>query len=410
MIIPPILQSTPKNECLLTGDPVHPILDFGQHPFADTFIDDSLQNISEPIFPLQVCLSPKSGSIQLKYISNSFDRYNLYSYSYTSSNSSFSRNHWDNYASFVARIIPQKGLFVEIGSNDGYLINQFKSPETTILGIDSSETMCDIANNNNIPTWHEIFSSSVAENIVDGLGKAQCVIANNVLNHANDPVDFVKGVHRIVADDGFFIFELPYWLSMVKSGKFLDQVYHEHISYFTIKSINTLLTQCGMYIESASIVNYHGGSVRVVAKKGVKPISSIIDDMIKTEENELLFTPELYLTLQQNFILNKFKWLKNFYDLKERNPNTAFIGVGAAAKANTWLNWHRFDNTMLKCITDSSEFKVGKYTPLSRIPIKSDEEFKNHGEVFALILSWNISEPLKTSLLQINPNIRFLHQ
>ena len=86
------------------------------------------------------------------------------------------------------------------------------------------------------------------------------------------------------------------------------------------------------------------------------------------------------------------------------------IGVGAAAKANTWLNWHGLHHGMIDYVTDASEFKQGKYTPLSRIPIKSDNEFAEYDRPYALILSWNIAEPLKQALLKINPNIRFLTQ
>ena len=86
------------------------------------------------------------------------------------------------------------------------------------------------------------------------------------------------------------------------------------------------------------------------------------------------------------------------------------IGVGAAAKANTWLTWHGLNKTHLHCITDASEFKQGKYTPLNRIPILGDEEFARHNNPYALVLSWNIGEPLKKALLNINPNTRFISQ
>jgi SAM-dependent methyltransferase len=411
MKIPSIISSTLKSECVITGSPVVDILDFGQHPFADTFITTSLLNISEPVFPLRVCLAPESGSIQLKFLSNSFDRYNLYDYSYTSSNSAFSRKHWDDYTVFVKTKVPPRGFIVEIGSNDGYLINQFNSPDSSVLGVDSSGLMCDISNNQGIPTIHGTFSANMSAQIVDDYGHASIILANNVLNHSNDPVDFVRGVASLLKSDGYFIFEVPYWLSMIESGKFLDQVYHEHISYFTLKSINTLLTQCGMYIVSADVVNYHGGSIRIVSAKGNASSSpDSVMDSIKMEESKSLFSPYLYTNLQQNFEKNRFNWLCNFYAVKEKHPSAAFMGVGAAAKANTWLNWNRFDKTMLNCITDSSEFKIGKYTPLSRIPIKSDDEFTQYDEAFALILSWNINEQLKNSLLKINPNIKFLHQ
>jgi hypothetical protein len=91
-------------------------------------------------------------------------------------------------------------------------------------------------------------------------------------------------------------------------------------------------------------------------------------------------------------------------------PDAVFIGVGAAAKANTWLTWHGLNSTHLHCITDSSTHKQGKYTPLSRIPIIDDAEFAQHTSPYALILSWNIGEGLRRAILNINPNTRFLSQ
>ena len=94
----------------------------------------------------------------------------------------------------------------------------------------------------------------------------------------------------------------------------------------------------------------------------------------------------------------------------DKEPKAVIIGVGAAAKANTWLTWHGLNKTHLHCITDASEFKQGKYTPLSRIPIRGDDEFAQHTNPYALVLSWNIGEPLKQALLKINPNTKFISQ
>jgi len=102
--------------------------------------------------------------------------------------------------------------------------------------------------------------------------------------------------------------------------------------------------------------------------------------------------------------------LKKFYEIVTKEPDAVIIGVGAAAKANTWLNWHGLTKTHLHCITDSSEFKQGKYTPLSRIPIRGDDEFAKFENPYALVLSWNIGEPLKRALLRINPNTKFISQ
>jgi hypothetical protein len=96
------------------------------------------------------------------------------------------------------------------------------------------------------------------------------------------------------------------------------------------------------------------------------------------------------------------------YDHVTRIPEIPIIGVGAAAKANTLLNFYGLDSSLLFAVTDSSPFKLGKYTPLTRIPIVSDDVFREFSEVTALILSWNLSDKLKHMLLGLNPKIRFL--
>jgi SAM-dependent methyltransferase len=399
------------SECLITGSPVTKILDFGQHAYADTFIAESQVGMSEPVFPLQLFLNSESGSIQLGFISDAEDRYNLYGYSYTSSNSQTARNHWNEFAKTTQTKYPGSKLAVEIGSNDGYLINQFKGVSKTILGVDSSREMCDLATSLDINTVYALFDSESARVIEENYGKADIIMANNVFNHANDPVAFAKAIAALLSNDGVFIFEVPYWYEMVKSGRFVDMVYHEHISYFTIKSCWNLLKAAGLEIVDYGIVNYHGGSLRVEAKlaKG-RDMPTEVKDAIDRETILGLFSNEFYVHFQKKLEEQRNQWLLNFYKILTSDPNAVIIGVGAAAKANTWLNWHKLDKTLLKYITDSSSFKQGKYTPLSRIPIVGDEIFAQYEAPYALVLSWNIGDALKNALQKINPNVRFISQ
>jgi SAM-dependent methyltransferase len=406
-----ITESQHLDRCLITGEFVTKILDFGQHAYADTFIAEDQLHMSEPVFPLQLFLNPSSGQIQLGYISDAEDRYNLYSYSYTSSNSQTARHHWDEYANTIKNKYSTRGLVVEIGSNDAYLIKQFQDKDTTVLGIDSSQTMCDIAKEKGVESLAALFNIDTAVKVAEEHGKAAVIIANNVFNHANDPVNFASGVAQLLDKDGIFVFELPYWASMIDSGRFVDMVYHEHISYFTIKSAWNLLQQVGLDIVDFDVVDYHGGSIRVVAKHtSNNGMPFLVRGAIENETVMGLFDPEFYAQLQQKFIKQRNEWLVKFYQLSADEPDAVIIGVGAAAKANTWLTWHKLDKTVLTCITDASQFKQGKYTPLSRIPICSDDEFAKHEKPYALVLSWNIGEPLRQALLSINPNTRFISQ
>jgi SAM-dependent methyltransferase len=402
-----ISKSEHVTKCLISGDKLIKIMDFGQHPYADTFIAENQLELSEPVFPLQLYMNPVSGFIQLGYVSNAEERYNLYGYSYTSSNSKTSRNHWDEFARTISEKYPNSKFVLEIGSNDGYLINQFVADK--VLGVDSSKDMCDLANSKGINTQHMLFDSVGADSIKDSFGKADIIIANNVFNHANDPLAFARAVASILSDTGVFVFEVPYWKAMVDSGRFVDMVYHEHVSYFTMKSVVNLLARAGMSVKDYNVVDYHGGSLRVEAVLG-NTLSNKVADTIVDETRKGFFDPYCYEALQRKFEDQRNVWLRNFYKILTVEPDAVIIGIGAAAKANTWLNWHRLDKTLIKYITDSSEYKQGKYTPLTRIPIVDDEIFAKYKAPYALVLSWNIGDALKEAILKINPNVRFISQ
>ena len=148
-------------------------------------------------------------------------------------------------------------------------------------------------------------------------GRASLIMANNVFNHANDPVDFARGAAKLLALDGVFIFELPYWLSMIESGRFTDMVYHEHISYFTIKSSWNLLQSAGLEIVDFEIVDYHGGSIRVVAQHDTgRGMSDKVKEAIAYETKVGLFDPQMYSTLQKKFEHQRDSWLIDFYEFR----------------------------------------------------------------------------------------------
>ena len=406
-----INQSHAVTKCVITGAPVHKILDLGQHAYADSFIAADQLNLSEPVFPLQVCLNPESGSIQLGYVSNADDRYRLYSYSYTSSNSATARAHWDEYADTVKKYAGDAKFIVEIGSNDGYLISQFRGEGIRTVGIDPSMDMCRIAKERGVEVMPAMFCEPMAMSMLDRTGPVDVVVANNVFNHANDPASFARAVSALLSNTGMFVFEVPYWRCMVESGRFTDMVYHEHPTYFTVKSTYNLLSQAGLEIAKFDVVDYHGGSLRIFARKQTPVKMSVqVANAVVEETAAGLFDPEFYQGLQKQFEIQRSQWLLKFNEIYLQDPTAVFIGVGAAAKANTWLTWHGLNATHLNCITDASTFKQGKYTPLTRIPIRADEEFARHENPYAVILSWNIGTGLQNAILNINPRTRFISQ
>ena len=383
------------------------IIDLGMHPYADTFITSDQLHLSEPIFPLECFLDKKNSHISLGVKTNPDDRYNLYDYSYTSSNSEFSRNYWTSYYKDIValELINFNSKILEIGSNDGYLLSIFRdSGFRNVEGIDSSKKMVEVAEKNKIKTRHELFNFKNAKQINK---KYDLIIANNVFNHSNDPDDFLKGVINSLSDNGTFVFEVPYWLDTIKDFRF-DQIYHEHVSYFTIKSAKNILSANGLEMFKVQKSDYHGGSIRVFSSKSKKQDFTDFNKYISEEEKNRIFDISTYKNYSKNIEAKKFKTLKKLYSLKLQNKK--IVAVGAAAKGNTLLNFYGLNKTIIDFVTDNSEHKIGKFTPLSRIPILSDEEvFTKYEEVYALILSWNISEILKKKLRAINNQIKFIN-
>jgi len=384
------------------------IIDLGMHPFADTFIGESQLGMSEPVYPLECFLNKDTGEVKVGVRTEAHGRYVAYDYSYTSANSKFSRDHWVNYAKEVDEKLnlSKNSNVVEIGSNDGFLTKQFKDMGYKVLGVDPSPYVNDLALELGVKTHCDFFGYETSNHIEKDFGQADLIIANNVFNHTNDVEDFTKGVVNLLKSDGVFVYELPYWYNTIKDQKF-DQIYHEHVTYFTAKFSYELLKKYGLEIIDIDIVDYHGGSLRVFAKKKDEVcLRPHIKRMIDEEESFGLFEENTYKKFMQDLYQKRNVFLENIYRIKSEGHS--IIGIGAAAKGNTLLNFYNLDSSVLDYITDSSEHKKGKYTPLTRIPIVGDEIFAEYDNVYALILSWNISDIIKDNLKNINRKIEFL--
>jgi len=397
-----------KNCLVCNSEELKKIIDLGSHPFADTFIPKSRSHEADKIYPLVCDLCMECGHVQTRCETNPLDRYQQQDYSYTSSNSKFSRDHWEEFANEVPvkSNIPENSFIVEIGSNDGLLSENLTKKGHKAVGVDPSPYMANLAKQKNIQTYTELFGTEVAKRIEEEHGKADLIIANNVYNHSENPLEFTKAVSSLLKENGKFVFEQPYWLTSLESRRF-DQIYHEHVSYYTTKSVKKLLENAGMEIVHAEIVDYHGDSLRIIAQnKKNSELPQEARELIQNEEKLGAFKVETYKEAMKEFDEKKINFMVDILRIKQQGM--PIIGVGAAAKTNTTLNYYNIDHGILDYVTDASPHKKGKFTPATRIPIVGDEVFADYDEVYALILSWNISDILKEILLKINPKIKFL--
>ena len=400
-------KSSSSSKCIIDGEELIEIIDLGMHPYADTFIPEERYFESEPVFPLKCGLCRHCGLVQLIVLTNPDDRYGMYDYSYTSSNSEYARSHWTAFAeeTFISPSLDTKVL--EIGSNDGFLLGRFLSKGCKVLGFDSSESMSRIANDQGIPTINSIFCLEEAEKLLASQSHFDVIVANNVLNHSNDPLDFLNGVEKLLANEGRFIFVVPYWLSSVQTGNF-DQIYHEHVSYFTISSLSKMIERTQLRISDIQLNEYHGGSLRVTLVRGHAIKQENWSQLIQEEKSASLEDIETYRIFMTEVRKKRSRLLSKIHEIILTEPNASIVLAGAAAKANTFINYYNLDSTLIRCITDNSPHKIGKYTPLSRIPIVADQALTGIENIYVLTTAWNIVDIIMDRIAKSNPTAKVL--
>ena len=363
------------------------ILDLGEQPPSNSFIDKNELNSLESKFPLRLFWCNDCYLVQLLDIVEK--EYLFRNYFYMTSASKPIVEHFKKYAQDVYQEFLQKddSLVIEIGSNDGSLLKEFKKLGTLILGIEPATNLSKLANQSNITTKNTFFSSHISKEIIKSR-HATVVIANNVIAHIEDLQDLMSGIKILIGDHGVFIFEVPYLVDLIKNLEF-DTVYHEHLSYFSILPLLELVKQFGLEIFDIRKQLVHGGTLRIfVSKQNNFEVSSSIDDFINSEYE---------LGLDKNLIYDNFseKIKKLKIQLKElllelKKENKSLFGYGASAKGNVLLNYCKIDNSILDFIIDTTPIKQGKFTPGTHIPVCSPDEMldKGDGDV-ALLLAWN---------------------
>lgn len=364
------------------------ILDLGEQPPANSFVDQSELNSLEHKFPLRLFWCEDCYLVQLLDIVNK--EYLFKNYFYMTSASKPIVEHFQKYAQDIYQEFLQKEnspFVVEIGSNDGSLLKEFKKLNVQILGIEPATNLSDLANQSNITTKNTFFSSDLSKEIIKSRN-ASIVVANNVIAHVEDLQDLMYGIQILIGNNGVFVFEVPYLVDLIKNLEF-DTIYHEHLSYFSILPLLKLVKQFGLEIFDIRKQSVHGGTLRIfVSKKNNFKINNSINDFINFENELGLNTNTIYHEFSLN-VMNLKNQLKELLK-KLKQEKKILFGYGASAKGNVLLNYCDIDNEILDFIIDTTPTKQNKFTPGTHIPIFSPEKIKSKGEnVIALLLAWN---------------------
>ena len=378
---------------------IQKVVGLGLHPLADTFIPPEYADEPERSFPLELGLCHDCGHVFSLYSITPEERYQKYDYSYDSSNSKVAVDHFAEFSRTVIETAGPKpdALVVDIGSNVGTLLTQFRNNGyQNVQGVDPSGNISKIANNAGIPTIHDFFCKS-SVNLMLEKGQAEIILSSNVLNHVDDFDALLQNINLLLSPTGSLVFEVPYLLDLVKDTSF-DTIYHEHSHYFGIKPLSLRLGQSGLFIYKIERNRYMGGSVRVYARKN-KAHATVVKEMIDAEHAFGLYSLATYIKFMDR--VRKVKYSVNQYLWKIKSEGGKIVGIGAATKGNTLLNYCRIDADLISFITDASPLKIGKLAPGSRIPIACDSDIDS-SVTHALILPWNIADFLKTKLAHLN--------
>ncbi|OGU35102.1 MAG: methyltransferase [Ignavibacteria bacterium GWB2_35_6b] len=368
-------------------------LDLGFTPPADDFLSPQRLNSSEIYYPLEVFVCNDCGLIQLGYVVLPELLFQN-EYPYESSTTLMGRTHYFNLAKDIVQRykLKQGDLAIDIGSNVGVLLNGFRDNGIRVLGIEPAKDVCKIANDNSIETINEFFSDTLAMHLAESGKKAKVVTGTNVVAHIDDLHMLVKGLDILLEQKGVFVFEAPYLVHLLENLEY-DTIYHEHLSYMSVKPMQYLFNKYGMEIIDLEEKSIHGGTLRYhVSRIGDFEVSPNVKNYIDTEIAKGIYNLDYLEKFSQKVInhRNKLSWMLS--DLKRQGKK--IVGVSAPAKGMTLLNYCKLGTETLDFLTEKARLKIGKFAPGTHIPVVPDSELLTKMPDYALLLAWNFADEI----------------
>ena len=347
----------------------------------------------EIFFPAELLYCRKSKLVQLGCIVNKEILFPS-SYPYTSSTTKILRENFSDLYYEVKKNfnLKKNDLIIDIGSNDGNLLSNFKNHR--ILGV-TPEKIGKIAIKKGIPTIINYYDKKTSSKIIKKYGKAKIITATNVFAHIDNINEIIKLIKKTLKDDGVFVSESHYLLPLIKKLQY-DTIYHEHLRYYSVQSLKFLFEKHNLEIIDTKEIPTHGGSIRVYAARKGK--------YIKTKNVSKQLDKERKYLNYENFKNFKDKIVKSKIDLFnlikkiKKNKNKIF-GVGAPSRASTLINYVGLDQDMIDCVLEvNGSHKIGHYIPGTKIPILNENIIIKEKPEFLILFSWHIKDELKKNL------------
>jgi hypothetical protein len=376
------------------GKNLRAFLRLGFHPPSNEFLTGEEMSEPEVSFPLNAVLCGDCNFVQIDYAVKPELLFTP-DYPYNSAVSDELPVHFADFARQVATdyVLDSSSLVVDIGGNDGTLLKGFAQCGTKVLNIEPTERIMKIARSRGIETVHAFWNEETAKKVFSEKGPAKAIVGTNVFAHIDDLDSFLAGVNVLLDKDGIFVIESPYLVELVENNEF-DTIYHEHLSYLSIRPLKRMFARFGMEIVDVIMQNIHGGSMRVFVKKsaGKWDVKDSVRKFVEAEEDKGFDKFETYTEFAERVEKLRVNLISLLRDLKSQDKK--IIGYGAAAKANTLLNYFKIGTDLIDYIVDKSQLKQGTYTPGMHIPVHGPDRIAQDKPDYVLILPWNFKDEI----------------
>ena len=388
-------------KCRFCGGPLAAFVDLGMSPLCESYLAQDQLNSMEPFYPLAACVCSDCLLVQLQeYVA---PEHIFSEYAYFSAYSDAWIAHARQYVEMITgrlRLGPTNHV-IELGSNDGYLLQFFVERGIPVLGIDPASNVAKAAEQRGVPTFVKFFNVETARELAEAGTLADLVIGNNVLAQVANLNSFVEGIRVILRARGVCTIEFPHLLKTMAGNQF-DQIYHEHFSYFSALTAEKILSAHGMRIFDVEELWTHGGSLRIYACHAgdtTHPSLPAVSKLMLREREAGLDRLETYADFAERVRATKRKLLS--FLIEAKSCGKSLVGYGAPGKGNTLLNYCGIRADFLDYTVDRNPYKQGKYLPGTHIPIFPPEKIAETRPDYVLVLPWNLKDEIMAQLSYI---------
>ncbi len=373
--------------CLICNKPVEAFMSFGKMPIANGFLAKD-QFSEEYFFEMKVASCTHCGMFQLI---EQPDREKMFNenYAFFSGTSKSMALHYKEFAEYVGSnfLSPNDPFVVEIGSNDGIMLQNFDAAGVRHLGIEPSENVAKVATDKGIQTVCGFFDEELARQIMTEHGQADAFLGANVMCHIPYIHSVVEGIKILLKPKGIVLLEDPY-LGDVIENTIYDQIYDEHVFLFSVSSIKYLFELHDMVLVDIEPQETHGGSMRyVIAHKGVRPISDSVKKQLDKEKMMGLDNPETYETFRRNCEGSRDSLVSLLNNIRQQGKRV--VGYAATSKSTTIINYCGITADHIEFISDTTPVKQGKFSPGAHVPVRAYEAFVDNYPEYALLFAYN---------------------